>query len=350
MSEVRFGILGSGNMARVYAVALQTQVEGGRFVATALGSGTTKLAEEFRAVAEPDAAALLARDDLDAVVIATPHSTHRALAVEAAAAGKHVYIEKPMALNVAECDEIIEACASSSVTLTIAKQTRHMEMATRAKALLDAGEIGDLRYVRAVSAIAGWTNGPAHWSDNPAEGDAFLDWGAHGCDALRWFSGSEAVRISAEYENFGPIVSAPFPTAAVQIRMANGVIAQFLLSYEVPNPGIGTNSNNQYFLMGSEGMIEFDLDRVRLGKGDRWETVWELPTWINPLQPDNPRRIGNTARQVQDFIDAVREGREPAITGGDGRAAIAMTEAASRSARTGETITLGKATTRATDS
>jgi myo-inositol 2-dehydrogenase/D-chiro-inositol 1-dehydrogenase/scyllo-inositol 2-dehydrogenase (NAD+) len=332
-----FGILGSGNMARVYADALATQVEGGRFVATALGSRAPGFASEYGAEVEPSSEALLARPDIDVVVITTPHSTHLALGVETARAGKHVYLEKPMALNVAECDAIIAAARDAGVLLTVAKQTRHFQMSMKAKELLDQGAIGELRVVRATSPLQRWE--PEGWLADPGEGDRFLDWGAHCCDAFRWFTGSDAVRVYADYANFGghdPL----WPTALVQIRMANGAICQAFMCYEVPLPGIGTNSNNQYFLLGSEGMIEFDLDRVRLGRDDEWETVWELPTWINPLQPHNPRRIGNTARQVQNLIEAVREGRDLAVSGEDGRAAIEMTEAAARSAATGEAVAL----------
>ena len=101
---ITFGILGSGNMARVYGDALATQVPDGRLAAIALGTRAGSLAAEFGVAAEPSAEALLARGDVDVVVIATPHSTHLALALAAAAAGKHVYLEKPMALDVAECD------------------------------------------------------------------------------------------------------------------------------------------------------------------------------------------------------------------------------------------------------
>jgi myo-inositol 2-dehydrogenase/D-chiro-inositol 1-dehydrogenase len=122
--------------------------------------------------------------------------------------------------------------------------------------------------------------------------------------------------------------------------MANGAICQAFLSYEIPPPGLGTGSNNQYQLIGSQGIIEWDLDRVRLGRGEGWETVWELPTWIAPFEPRNPRRIGNTARQVQDVIDSLAQGRAPSVSGQDGRAAIEMAQAASRSAATGEAVTL----------
>src|SRR5437868_10228056 len=117
-SELRFGILGSGNMARVYGDALTREgiVPRGRLTAIALGSRAPALAAEYPGVqAEKSAEALLARKDVDVVVIATPHSTHLALAKQVAAAKKHIYLEKPMALDVHECDQIIEACRAAGV-------------------------------------------------------------------------------------------------------------------------------------------------------------------------------------------------------------------------------------------
>src|SRR5215203_2566847 len=182
-TPIGFGILGSGNMARVYADALATQVDDGRLAAIALGSRAEALASEFDAAVEPSAEALAGRDDVDVVVIATPHSTHLPLALQVAAAAKHVYLEKPMALDVAECDAIIDACRTAGVQLTIAKQTRYMEMSMRAKAYVDEGLIGDILFIRPMSVTpgAGFANVPQSWPSDPGEGDAFLDWGAHAC-------------------------------------------------------------------------------------------------------------------------------------------------------------------------
>ena len=338
--DIGFGILGSGNMARVYGDALTTQVHGGRLVAIALGSRAGALAAEFGAADAASADALLDRADVDAVVIATPHSTHLPLALAVAAAGKHVYLEKPMALDVAECDRIIDACRAAGVQLTVAKQTRHMEMAMRAKTYVDEGLIGEIRYLRPMSVIPGLGIDPGnHWSYLPGEGDAFLDWGSHCCDAIRWFTGAEAVRVYADYENFSGIAPEG-PTACVQFRLSNRAIAQILLCYEVPPSGLGTGRNNQYQIVGSEGSIFWDLDRVELVTGDREERIWELPSWTLPeFKPRDPRRIGNTARQVQGFIDDLRDGRPPRISGADGRAAIEMTQAASQSAAEHRVVT-----------
>ncbi len=341
-SPITFGILGSGNMARVYGDALTNQVPGGRLTAVALGTRAPALAAEFRAVAESSAEALVARDDIEVAVIATPHSTHLPLALLAASAGKHVYLEKPMALDVAECDQIIDACRTSGVQLTIAKQTRHMEMSMRAKAFIDEGRIGDVLFLRPMSVTpgAGFANVPQSWPSDPREGDAFLDWGAHACDAIRWFTGSDAIRAYADYDNFTglPLES---PTAMVQFRMANRSIAQVLMSYEIGPSGFGTRRNNQYHIVGTEGSIFWDLDRVDLVSGDRDVQTWQLPSWTLPdFKPRDPRRVGNTARQLVDFIGSLRAGERPAITGEDGRAAIEMTQAAKLSAQTGRAVDL----------
>ena len=359
---IGFGILGSGNMARVYADALATQVTGGRFVAVALGSRAETLAAEYGAAVEPDAEALLARPDVDVVVIATPHSTHRELGVAAANAGKHIYLEKPMARTVEECDAIISAAKANNVIVTVAKQTRHMEMAMKAKALIEDGAIGDVRIIRAMSPFSDYGLPSDHWLNDPGEGDCFLDWGSHACDAFRWFTGSDATRVYADYANFSAM-DARWPTSMVQTRMASGAICQALLSYEIPEPGLGSGSNNQYLIIGGRGMIEWDLDVCRITQTDppvaesaatgsggffasapkataSWHTVLELPSWTKDWDPRAPRRIGNTARQVQSFIGSLQEGNPPRVTGADGRAAIEMVQAASLSAETGQAVHL----------
>ena len=246
-----------------------------------------------------------------------------------------------MALDSAECDRIIEACRAAGVSLTVAKQTRHGDPEMLAKQLIDDGTIGDIRYIRPMSPTIGAGLAPGnHWSSDPKEGKAFLDWGCHCCDAIRWLTSSEAVRVSAEMTAFSPYPEAPDPTAVVQLRLANGALGQIFMSYEIPEPGYGTRSNNQYSIIGSKGIIEFDLDMLRLGDASGWKTLLELPTWINPLQPHNPRRIKRSALQVQGFIDALKDGRQPPITGEDGRAAVEMAEAAILAAATGQVVTL----------
>jgi predicted dehydrogenase len=92
----------------------------------------------------------------------------------------------------------------------------------------------------------------------------------------------------------------------------------------------------QWLCVGQEGMLEFTRDTLRLGRGEAWETVLDLPPWDWTVDPNAPRRIGLTARQVERFARALLDGGAPEVTGEDGRAAIEMVEAAIRSARTGQ--------------
>jgi predicted dehydrogenase len=134
---VGFGLIGSGMMGRTYAAAITRQARNARVVAVAGGRRAPALAAEWNVPAEPAVEALLARPDVDVVVIATPHTTHLPLALQAAEAGKHVYLEKPMVLDTTECDRIIEACRRAGVLLTVASQSRYNEISQRAKELID---------------------------------------------------------------------------------------------------------------------------------------------------------------------------------------------------------------------
>jgi predicted dehydrogenase len=115
-------------------------------------------------------------------------------------------------------------------------------------------------------------------------------------------------------------------------------MAQVWMSYEIPSPGLG--SYMQYLLVGENGMAEFDRDNLRVGRGDTWEDALHLEAWNWLVDPMAPRRIGMTARQVDQFARCVSGGETPDISGEDGLKAIEMCEAALLSGRTDEAIRL----------
>jgi predicted dehydrogenase len=348
---VSFGIIGSGYMGRSYAACLTRHVPNGRLAAVFGGRRAPAVAEEFGVEAEPSLAALLGRPDVEAVVITSPHSAHVSQAIAAAAAGKHVYIEKPMALDVAQCDAIIDACRSAGVKLTVNFVTRFRDAPLAMKRLVDDGSIGEVRMIEmrgvwtgflledVVDEATGRVIIPRKdWAFDPAEGSQFLDWGVHETDALRWLTGSEAVRAFAGYRTYGT----PPPidlSAMVHYTMANGVMAYLLMTYEAPPPGLVPNDSTR--IIGSEGIIEADhYGQVRLGKGDSWEVVAEQSPFDFLGDYLDPARLKGFAAQVEDFADAIESGREPAVTGEDGRRAVEMVDAADRSAATGQAIEL----------
>ena len=332
---VGFGLIGSGMMGRTYAAGIQRQAKDARVVAVAGGSRAPKLAAEFSIAAEPTVDALLDRRDVDVVVIATPHTTHLPLALKAVAAGKHVYLEKPMALNTSECQQIIDACRSAGVLLTVASQSRYNEMNVRVKGLVDDGTLGQLRFIRITSPTVGWDVPAEGWFVDPREGGAFLDWGPHGVDSIRFFSGAEATLAFGMFDNFGGIPAVD-PSGMVSYRLSNGAMAQVWMSYEIPAPGLG--SYMQYLLVGENGMAEFDRDNLRIGVGDAWREDLHLEPWNWLVDPMAPRRIAMTSKQCDQFARAIERGETPDISGEDGRAAIEMVEAALLSSRTDHAI------------
>ena len=337
MEPVAFGMLGSGFMARTYAEALAHHVPSGRLVAVALGSRASDLAADYGANLEPSAEALLARADVEAVIVATPHTTHLPLTQAAAAAGKHVYVEKPMAVSVAECDGMLAACREAGVILAVNKVTRYRESPRTAKRLIDEGRIGDLRMVRITSSVVGYHPADHGWAKDPAEGGAWLDMGVHLFDGLRWFTGADAARVYANVTDWGG--TGIRRTGMAQLEMTNGVLAQLWISFEMPAPGIGSQS--QWVFVGSDGIIESDsYGKVRLGTADGWQDVYEMPPFELNADTISPVRLKAFAAQVEDVARAIREGREPEVPAINGRSAVELVEATAHSSETGQAVRL----------
>jgi predicted dehydrogenase len=341
---VGFGVIGSGHMGSVYAAALAGAAPGAapvaRLVAVAGGSRAAGLgaAHGVPAVAVE---ALLERPDVDAVVIATPHSTHLPLAASAAAAGKHVFLEKPMARTVAECDAIIAACEQADVLLTVGKVSRWFEASRVGHDLVRSGAVG------AVRMIQGWRlradirleiAGDKSWTHDPAEGSAFLDWGTHGADLLRWFSGAEPELAHGMFTSFraGQTVHA---SGMAQYRFAGPVLTHLWMSYEV---AATLGARTRYLIAGDDATLEVHpFGRVALHRGTETRVVFERPGFGGPDAPADERLpyFSDAFRdQVLQFASAVSGQEVLSVTGQDGRVAVAMVEAAERSSIDGTAV------------
>src|SRR5688572_14219996 len=173
-----FGVVGSGMMGRTYVRALRHMVEGADVVAIHGGSRAPALAAEVDVPVEPTLEALLARDDVDAVLLATPTQTHREQTLQAAAAGKHVFTEKPIAATLPEIDDMIAACRAAGVRLGVNAVTRYRKGMRLAKQLVDEGAIGEIRMVRhTYGHVQGNYVPDGHWLLDAAAGSPFLDQG-----------------------------------------------------------------------------------------------------------------------------------------------------------------------------
>ena len=190
---IRFAIYGCGVISGTHALAL-ADVEGAELVACAdfKPAAAESFAEKHQIRMIPDWNALLQDPEVDAVCICTPSGTHAPLAIEALNAGKHVVLEKPMALTIAQCDEIIAVTEKTNSKITIISQLRTAPDIVRAKELIGSGALGKITmaqlhmcYYRPESYFQGSWRGTKAMDG----GGALMNQGIHGVDILRYLMG-----------------------------------------------------------------------------------------------------------------------------------------------------------------
>lgn len=340
MDKVRVAVIGSGFMGRSYAHCLQRHCEGGELAAIHGGSRAPQLARDYEVEAIESYPALLARSDIDAVLVATPHDAHLSQVTEAARAGKHVLVEKPMALNRGECDAMIAACRAAGVTFSVIQTWRFRGTVSRGKALIDSGRIGDVRMIQ-LRTLFPWSPSISKpWTGEADQGGMILDQASHNFDFLRFYARSEPVQVYGRIKDY-QTGGFPNPSAMAQVEFANGVTAQTWMSFELPKPGV-PNSAFRALVVGSRGMLDIDgYGQLNVALDGRpWELDWEQPAIDFANKPLEPARLEAFYLQVQDFIDSIRQQRPPAVTGEDGRKAIEIIDAVRKSNATGQAVDL----------
>ena len=329
---VRFGLIGAGQMAHIHAVAIAEQEPGrARLVAVAGGSRAPSLAAEFGAHAEPSVESLLERDDIDVVVIGTPHTAHLPNVLAAAAAGKHILLEKPMGLDVTECRQMIDACEGAGVHLSLAKISRWLDAVRIGRELIVDGTAGDLIAIHVHRLFPGYPN--TGWPLDPREGGAWLDWGSHGCDLVRWYAGREPQLVTARFASRR--TDMPDLTGMATFEFPGAILASVFMSYEIP--GQAATERAHYTAIGTDAVIDVHAyGAVDVLRGERRDPVYrdERFTDANTTWDEHaPYFRRGFAAQVRDLVEAIEQGRPPTIGGADGLAAVAMATGALRSWR-----------------
>ena len=340
MKTLRFGIIGAGNIAAVHAAAVHGTPN------AELVAVSDRDEERGRAFAQKhnvtwhaDYRELLRRDDIDAVTLAVPHDLHCPMTIDAANAGKHVLVEKPMALNVAECDAMIAACERAGVTLGVVFQMRFEPLAVKLKQALDAQKLGQLLWV---STNMIWHRTDAYYRSGPWRGTwahegggVLINQAVHFIDLLLWLTGMPN-RVTAKMR-----------TLNHQIEVEDGAMA--ILEYADKRIGLiqattaafpGYAERLEFY--GSNGSVVYHKGKAEL----EWHLVEPREDRTDTAEVNsgaaNPMDITATAHttQFQDFANAVREQRKPLVDGHEGRKAVEVIEAIYRSARANESIDL----------
>jgi UDP-N-acetyl-2-amino-2-deoxyglucuronate dehydrogenase len=346
MNTVGIGMIGSGYMALTYSEAIAQHVRGARLVAIAGGRRAPGLAAEYGVAVEPSVEALLERRDIDAVIVTTPDQVHRQQTLQAAVAGKHVLVEKPMAPTVAQCDEMIAACRAAGVKLAVVKTERYRRLTIRAKQLIDEGRIGPIRMLRTVScfpvSVGKDILESRPWYTEPSGGGLFMSMASHNADMLLWLTGVRPRQIFAQAATFSDI-SAPNQSVMAQIVFENNIMGHLWISSEMPSPSL-PSSEVRFQVVGAQGIIDFEnYEFLDLGEGERWERLFTPPRFDYVREPKSPIRLEPHIGVVQEFVSSIIENRQPGVTGLDGRAAVEICEACLISAHTGRAVDIAVA-------
>ena len=243
MADLRWGIVGTGAIARRYALELRESASG-RLVA--VGSRTIENAEAFAGQLGParpygSYEALLEDPEVEAVYIATPHPHHARWAILAAEAGKHVLCEKPLTLHRGDAEAVVEAARGSGVFLMEAFMYRCHPQTARVVELLASGVIGEVRFIEAVHSFAGSAEPTGRLLANELGGGAILDVGCYcmsGARLMAGVAGGGSLAVEPEVVTGAAHVG---PTgvdgwAVASLRFAGGVVAQLTTSVQVAQP------------------------------------------------------------------------------------------------------------------
>ncbi len=332
MKTIGIGLIGCGGMGRSLGRQLRT-LDRARLVGMADPSGEARsqAAEELGAPAYAAVEELLAQPAIDAVVIATPPFMHRDHAEMAAAAGKHLFLEKPMAASTADCDRIIAAAERAGVRLMIGQVLRYYPCWWQVLELVRGGEIGRPLGVTVTRISGGWKGWPQGWRNELAKcGGLLMEVNAHEIDFLCQLGG-EVTRVYAEADHFGTEDPSDYPNLYfVSFRFASGAVGHLHSSTQSAlNDMSGT-------VQGAEGAISYTdgfspTGEIRIARRD------EEPRTIRvrDIQIEQPVR-----KELRLFVEALLDGGRVPVTAAEGRRNVRIAEAAYESARTGQAVTI----------
>jgi predicted dehydrogenase len=320
---VRFAVIGCGTAANhIHLPALRSAgVEITAFASRSPASAEATCAAWGSGSVEARWEDAVTRDDVDAVVIATPNAQHHAVAMGALAAGKHVLVDKPMACSVAEADDMIAAAVRNGRVLVPFQNTRFAAPFVAAADQVRVGAIGAVTGFRVAFGHAG----PQAWAPEAtwfferaaAGGGCLIDLGVHAIDLLRAVAGDDVTHVSALLNGRSGDVETD---AQLLVRTSRGAIGSVHASWSArPGP------DHQLTVAGTDGTLHLDARTpltLLTASGER--TRVELPE--------------TTSSPLEELLAAVRGERAPSVSASDGRAAVAVVEAAYRSAATGELV------------
>lgn len=378
MKQVKIGVAGTWGRG---AIARYLHDNSGRSVVAAGFDVNKDALAKFKKEINPDAFTtanydeMLKRDDIDAIMVASPDFTHEEYVVKAFQAGKHVFCEKPMAITTEGCDRMLEAWQKSGKHFMIGFNMRYMNLFRVMKDIVDSGIIGEIKLVWVRHFVG--SGGMFYYHDWHAQRKystgLLLQKASHDIDMIHWITGKYTVRTMGigsldyyggskpdtlrctecpdkdscvEYE-YKPIrVSNKWDMCAfrrgidvedsstIMLELEGGIKATYMQCHYTPD------YFRNYTFIGTEGRIEnVDGDSkvvVKLrDRSKRWKNLADQVYDIKPAEKNDENHNGADPVICRDFIDMITENKIPAATPLAGRMSVAAACAATCSIRNG---------------
>ncbi|HEX2970935.1 MAG TPA: Gfo/Idh/MocA family oxidoreductase [Tepidisphaeraceae bacterium] len=350
MEKIKTALVGTGKVGHLHAAALQAIPES-QFVAVCSRNleRAKAFAQKYGVKAYADVREMIADAHVQAVIIGTPHPNHAEPAIQAAQAGAHVLVEKPLAASLGDCDRMLQAARASNVKLGTISQRRFYAPCQRVRQAIDEGKIG--RPILGTVAMYGWRD-QAYYASDPwrgqwaAEGGGVLvNQAPHQLDLLHWYMG-EIDELTGYWGNLNHPYIEVEDTAVAVLRFKNGALGNIVVSNS-QNPALygkvhvhGSNGasigvqtdGGAMFIAGMSNITEPPIN-------DLWTVPGEEPllkTWQDEdaafFRSINPTESYHRL-QIRDFLQAILHNRQPAVTGEDGRRTVEIFTAIYRSQR-----------------
>jgi UDP-N-acetyl-2-amino-2-deoxyglucuronate dehydrogenase len=335
--DLRFGLIGCGRVAPRHAASIG-ELSGATLTAVSdiVSSRADHFAEKYQAEAHYEYGELIERSDIDIINICTPSGLHTKMGIEAANAGKHIIVEKPMALNTEDADALIKAADENGVKLCVVLQNRYNPPMIEAHNAVTEGLLGRLLLG---NATVRWFRPQEYYEDDwhgtwAMDGGALMNQCIHHIDALQWLMG-EVESVFAYTATLAHNIEVE-DTGIVVLKFKNGALG----TVEGSTITYPENMEGSVAVFGEKGSIK--VGGTALNRREIWKLEGQLEDEREILTQerlDPPSVYGTSHREViADMITAVQDDRHPNTNGKEARRSLYLIEKIYESAKTGQEV------------
>lgn len=335
MEKLRICLIGAGRVGKVHTLNLKNNIPEVELVAVVdkEEEAARRLAKEFELkMCFKDYKEALDWGKFEAIIIITPTFTHKAITVSAAKAGKHIFCEKPMALNLEEADSMIQEAKRAKVKLQIGFMRRFDRSFLEAKKKVKQGAVGEPLLIKSIGRGPGL---PPEWAWDIKKSNGMLaEVGSHDFDALRWFAESEFEKIHAFAGNYKcPQIKKKYPDfydhAVVTVQFRNSKLG--ILDIGCP---VGYGYDARMEVLGTEGVMFVGGIRnneviICSKAGGAVSSIYD--SWRNRFKDAY-------IDELRHFVDVIKRDVQPLVTGKDGKKVVEAVMAANKSIQTGQPV------------